>query len=226
MQGTLVQKEEVAKGTSFFKFSLDEDIDFKSGQIFHVLLKENVKHHLTIVNSPNEKRVVSMATRMRDSEFKNTLKAMQIGTTVEVYKIKGEFVLPEDTTRPIVFIALGIGITPYISMLRWIREEYLPFHITLIYSDSDRASMPFLTELRAYAKDNPEFKLILTVTHDPKWTGEKRHVDDNFIKTYLPDPASHLYYVSGPPAVVSAVAGSLAKIVPAQQIKSDSFTGY
>src|SRR5689334_7846591 len=99
MKGTLIQKEEVAKGTGFFKFSVDEDIDFKPGQIFHILLREGVKHHLTIVNSPNEKRVVSLATRMRDSEFKNTLHALELGAQVEIYKIKGEFVLPQDTSK-------------------------------------------------------------------------------------------------------------------------------
>jgi len=227
MKGTLVHKEDVAKGTSFFKFSLDEDIDFKSGQIFHILLKEGVKHHLTIVNSPNEKRMVSLATRMRDSEFKNTLKALPIGAVVEIYKIKGEFVLPEDTSKPLVFIALGIGITPYISMLRWIREEHVPFQITLIYSDSDRESMAFLEELTAYAKDNPSFTLILTVTKDPNWTGEKRHVDENFVKEYFPDSNANIYYISGPPAAVEAVAASLTHLdIPAEQIKSENFTGY
>lgn len=227
MKGILVQREPVAKGTSLYKFALDEDIDFKSGQVFHILLKEGVKHHLTIVNSPNEKRTVSLATRMRDSEFKNTLGALPIGAQVEIYKIKGEFVLPEDTSKPLVFIALGIGITPYVSMLRWIREEHLPFSITLMYSDSDRESMAFLSELEAYAKDTPDFKLILTVTKDPNWTGEKRHIDENFIREYVTDFGNSIFYVSGPPVAVEAVTTSLTNLnVPPEQIKSENFTGY
>lgn len=227
MKGTLIQKEDVARGTSFFKFTVDEDIDFKPGMVFHILLKEGVKHHLTIVNSPNEKRTVSLATRMRDSEFKNTLKDLPMGAQVEIYKIKGEFTLPEDTSKLLVFIALGIGITPYISMLRWIAEEKLSFQVTLIYSDSDRESMAFLSEMETYAKENPNFKLILTVTKDPNWTGEKRHIDEAFVKEYLPNPEKNVYYISGAPAAVEAVSSSLAKLdIPAEQIKSENFTGY
>ncbi len=227
MKGTLIQKEDVARGTSFFKFSVDEDIDFKPGQIFHILLKEGVKHHLTIVNSPSEKRTVSLATRMRDTEFKNMLKTLPVGAQVEIYKIKGEFILPEDTSKPLVFIALGIGITPYVSMTRYIKEQNLPYTMTLIYSDSDRESMAFLSEMEAYAKDNPNFKLILTVTKDPQWTGEKRHVDENFVKEYVATLMENIYYISGPPAAVEAVAASLARLgIPTEQIKTENFTGY
>ncbi len=227
MKGTLVQKEDIAKGTSFFKFTVDEDIDFVPGQIFHILLREGVKHHLTIVNSPSEKRVVSLATRMRDSEFKNTLKGLPIGAEVEIYKIKGEFILPVDTSMPLVFIALGIGITPYISMLRFIKEEKLPYRVTLVYSDSDKESMAFLSELEAYAKELPEFKLILTVTKDPVWSGEKRHVDAQFVKDYVNKPSEYRYYISGPPLAVTAVSESLATLnIPPEQLKVESFTGY
>ncbi|MDZ7379022.1 MAG: FAD-dependent oxidoreductase, partial [candidate division KSB1 bacterium] len=73
----------------------------------------------------------------------------------------------------------GIGITPFISMLRYINEESLNYKITLIYSNSDRASTPFLEELQNMAKKNPSFKLILTMTQDPEWEGEKRRVEAN-----------------------------------------------
>lgn len=227
MKGTLVHSEEIAKGTSLFTFSLDEDIAFKSGQVFHIALREGLKHHFTILNSPNEKRMISFATRMRDSEFKNTLKALPLGAEVEIYKIKGEFVLPEDTSKPLVLIALGIGITPYVSMLRFIHEEHLPYHVTLIYSDSDVASMAFLEELKAYAKDNSNLKLILTVTKDPGWTEEKRHVDEQFIKEYVSNFMEPVYYISGAPMAVEAVSGSLVRLgIPTEQVKSENFTGY
>jgi len=228
MPAKIKSKREVAKRTMFFEYDLlGEKVDFKSGQYFHVAIAQGLKHHFTIVNSPNEKGIMTHATRMRDSEFKNKLRDLPVGADVEVYKIKGEFVLPEDRLKPLVFIALGIGITPYISMLRFIREEKLNFKITLIYSDSDKESLAFLQELEKYKEDNPNFRLILTITGDESRTGEKRHVDENFIKDYFDNPADFLYYVSGPPKAVEAVAISLEKAgIDKSNIKAENFTGY
>jgi len=228
MPAKIKSKREVAKKTMLFEYDLlGEVIDFKPGQYFHVAIAQGVKHHFTIVNSPNEKGIMSHAIRMRDSEFKNILRDLPIGADVEVYKIKGEFVLPEDTSKSLVFIALGIGITPYISMLRYIKEERLKFKITLIYSDSDKQSLAFLEELEQYSKDNSNFRLILTLTGDKSWTGEKRHVNEGFIKDYFDNPADFLYYVSGPPKAVEAVAASIEKSgVDKSNIKTEIFTGY
>jgi len=224
----LKDKREVANGTMLFVYDLlGEKVNFTPGQYFHVAIKEGLKHHFTIVNSPNENGILSHVTRMRDSEFKNILRDLPIGAEVEVYKIKGEFILPDDTSIPIVLIALGIGITPYISILRFIKEENRRYKITLICSDSDKQSMAFLQELERYAKNNPNFRLILTITGDESWTGEKRHVDGDFIKDHFENPADFLYYISGPPKAVESVLTSLEKVgIDKSNIKTENFTGY
>jgi ferredoxin-NADP reductase len=104
---------------------------------------------------------------------------------VEVEKPKGDFALPEDTSRPLVFIARGIGITVFRSMLRYIREEQLPYQVTLTYSNRDRESAAFLDELRELEHEPPDFRLILTMTQDPSWEGETRKVEAEFIKDHL-----------------------------------------
>ena len=228
MKAILKDKKEVAKATFIFVYDLlGEKVDFIPGQYFHVKLSENIKHHFTILNSPNEKGIISHATRMRDTEFKNTLKELPIGTEVEIYKIKGEFVLPENTDIPFVFIALGIGITPFISMVRYIKEEKLNHRISLIYSDSDKESMAFFDELNEYSHKNPNFKLILTVTKDKSWKAENRHVDGEFLEKYFEKPKDNIYYVSGPPKSVESVSMSLEKSgILKDNIKSEIFTGY
>ena len=228
MNGTLVEKTLIAKGTGLFRFSVDEDVDFTPGQYFHIKFRDDLKHHFTIINSPNEKRIISLATRMRDSEFKTTLNALPIGGHAEIYKIKGEFVLPDEMNKPIVFIALGIGITPYMSMLTYLKESGMPpMGITLIYSDSDKASMAFISDLTKYETETKGFKMILTVTSDPAWEGEKARVDEEFIRKNIPETAAHLFYISGPPQAVESVSVSLARLeVPKELIKTENFTGY
>lgn len=237
MRATISNKEEVAKLTDYAEFELQgERPAFQPGQYFFVTLKpedelhkDDLTHLFSIVNSPNQPSVLALTTRMRlkESLFKRTLNQANVGDQVEIGEIGGKFVLPDNTDQPIVLIALGIGITPYISMLRWAFEEAKPFDLTLIYCDGETESMPFLDELQQMDKSHDNFKLVICVTHDENWPGEKRHVDGDLLADYLDDIKRPLYYVSGPPKAVEAVAGNLKKAgIAEENIKTDSFSGY
>src|ERR671919_1433424 len=180
MRALIKEKQEVARGTLLVTFDLlGEDVDFRPGQYFFVTLPsvgddddKGLRRHITVVTSPNERGVLGFATRMRDSAFKRTLGELPVGAEVEVEAPKGKFALPDDTARPLVFVAGGIGITVFRSMLRNIREERLGYRVTLIYSNRDRESTAFLEELRDLEGELPDFRLILTMTQDPGWDGE------------------------------------------------------
>lgn len=234
MVGKIIDKKEVAIDTLQVVFETSEDFTFKAGQYCFVTLKNpsypderGNKRHFSIVNSPNEKGIITITTRLRDSGFKKSLKELPIGTEVELGPIAGVFTLPEDTKRPLVFIAGGIGITPFMSMLKYISEENIPYNITLIYSNRDQSSTVFLQEVQEFSRKIPDFKLILTMTEDPKWSGEKRLVDAQFIKNYIPSVNEPLYMVVGPPPMVEAVEGALKEAgIEQSNIKIENFTGY
>jgi ferredoxin-NADP reductase len=109
-----------------------------------------------------------LCTRIRDSAFKRSLVELPVGAEVDVEQPKGKFVLPEDASRPLVFVAGGIGITAFRSMLRYIQDERLPHRVTLIYSNRDRESTAFLDELEQIEQTNPNIRLIVTMTNDPR----------------------------------------------------------
>lgn len=232
MKATIKEKIEVAKGTLLVKFVVPEDINFKPGQYFTVRLIDPPYHddrgamrHFSIVNSPNEKGILSFATRLRESAFKKSIAEFPIGTEVEVGSISGDFILPDDTSKPLVFIAGGIGITPFMSMLRFAKEENLDTKITLLYSSKDRESAAFLGELQKIA--NPNFKPVFTMTEDPKWEGEKGRVDTEFIKKYVEDLGSSVFYVAGPPAMTNAIVDALKELgIESSRIRYENFTGY
>jgi ferredoxin-NADP reductase len=237
MKAVIRKKEEVAKLTCYAEFDLQgQDVDFIPGQYFFVTLKpddeehkDELTHHFSIVNSPNQKSTLALTTRLRlgQSAYKRTLNEAQVGDEVEIGKIAGSFVLPESPDKPVVFIALGIGITPYISMLRYAFEENKDYSFTLIYSDNETQSMPFLDELKQMEKEHPNFKLVPVVTQDENWEGEKRHIDADFLKDYLDDIKNVLYYISGPPSAVTAVSDNLKGAnIPEENIKTDNFSGY
>ena len=236
MHALVKEKREVAKGTLMVTFDLlGEQVDFEPGQYFFVTLPDlgyqddkGLRRHITVVTSPNDKGVLGLATRLRDSAFKKTLTEVPEGAEVEVEPPKGKFLLPKDTSRPLVFIAGGIGITVFHSMLLYIREEGLPYRVTLIYSNRDRESAAFLDELEQLERELPDFRLILTMTDDPHWEGETRRVDATFCKEHVEgDLNQYTFMVAGPPAMAEGVQAELAEAgVDEGNITADRFSGY
>jgi ferredoxin-NADP reductase len=236
MRAQIKEKREVAKGTLLVTFDLlGGEVDFSPGQYFFVTLPDvgyqddkGLRRHITVVTSPNEKGVLGFATRMRDSAFKRSLGELPVGTEVEVESPKGNFVLPENASRPLVFVAGGIGITVFRSMLRYIREERLPYRVTLIYSNRDRESTAFLDELREIEQALPDLRLILTMTQDPGWEGETRKVDGEFVKDYLDDDLNrYRFLVAGPPAMAEGVQQALEEAgVQDENVIAERYSGY
>jgi ferredoxin-NADP reductase len=236
VRARIKKKQEVAKGTLLVTFDLlGENVHFRPGQYFFVTLPgvgeeddKGLRRHITVVTSPNEKGVLGFATRMRDSAFKRTLRALPVGSQVEVEPPKGKFGLPEDPSRPLVFVAGGIGITVFRSMLRYISEERLPYRVTLIYSNRDRESTAFLDELRELENTLPNFRLILTMTQDADWEGETRKVDGEFVKDYLDDDLNqYTFLVAGPPVMAQGVQGALQEAgVQDENLIAERYSGY
>jgi ferredoxin-NADP reductase len=212
------EKREVAKGTLLVTFDLQgEEVDFRPGQYFWVEL----------LDSPYERGVLGLCTRLRDSAFKKTLVELEPGDEVEVEPPKGDWALPEDTSPSYVFVAGGIGITPYHSMLRYIADTGAPYRVTLVYSNRDRESAPFLAELGEYERTLPNFRLVLTMTDEPGWEGETRHIDAEMLRDHLGDLGSHTFLVTGPPPMVESVTEKLtASGVPEGQVLPERFSGY
>src|SRR5438876_164306 len=108
MNAKIKEKHEVAKGTLMVVFDLlGEEVDFKPGQYFWVTLLDppydddkGPRRHITVVTSPNERGVLGLCTRLRDSAFKRSLAELRVGTEVEVEHPNGNFGVPEDQIRP------------------------------------------------------------------------------------------------------------------------------
>ena len=226
----------MAKGTLLVVFDLlGEEVEFTPGQYFFVTLldppyddERGARRHFSVVTSPNERGRLGFCTRLRDSAFKRSLVELPIGAEVEVEQPKGSFLLPEDTTQPYVFLAGGIGITVFRSMLRYIAEEDLPHRVTLIYSNRDRDSTPFLDELSELEQTRDTFQLVLTMTDDPSWSGETRRIGPELLRDRLADDLrSYAYLVAGPPAMVDAMAEMLTTAgAPEERVSADRFSGY
>jgi ferredoxin-NADP reductase len=236
VRARIAEKREVAKGTLLVLFDLlGEEVDFMPGQYFFVTLldppyddERGARRHFSVVTSPNERGTLGFCTRLRDSAFKRSLVELPIGAEVEVEAPKGNFLLPEDTTQAYVFLAGGIGITVFRSMLRYIAQEDLSHRVTLVYSNRDRDSTPFLDELSQLDQTRDAFQLLLTMTDDPSWDGETRRIGPELLRDRLADDlSSYAYLVAGPPQMVNAVVETLHNEgIPEERVSADRFSGY
>jgi ferredoxin-NADP reductase len=235
VKARIKEKRDVAKGTLMVVFDLlGEEVDHRPGQYFWVTLldppyddEKGPRRHITIVTSPTERGVLGLATRLRDTAFKRSLADLPVGTEVEVEEPKGSFVLPQETDKHYVFIAGGIGITVFRSMLRYIADEGLPHRVTLVYSNRDRESTAFYDELRELEAANPNLEIVFTMTKDSGWEGETRRIDADMLRDHLGDLDTYSYLVAGPPGMVEGVTGALQEAgIPEDQIRSQGFSGY
>jgi ferredoxin-NADP reductase len=236
VQARIKEKTEVAKGTLMVVFDLlGEEVDFQPGQYFWVTLVDpphdddkGPRRHITVVTSPNERGVLGLCTRLRDTAFKRSLAELPLGAEVDVEQPKGSFLLPEDTNRDYVFVAGGIGITVFRCMLRYVAEEGLPHRVTLVYSNRDRESTAFLDELGELERANPNLRVVLTMTDDPGWDGETRRIDADVLRDHLEgDLGAFTYLLAGPPGMVEAMVETLSEAgVPEEQVLPERFSGY
>ena len=228
---SLRSRETVAEGTVAFHFDKPEGFHFKPGQAIDLVLGE-LRHAYSIVSAPFEDELV-IATRMRDSEFKRALKAAAPGTRMGIDGPFGSLTLHKDASRPAILIAGGIGITPFMSMLRQAAADGFKRKIVLVYSVRRPADAAFLHELREMeSRDRGNFRLVLTVTQPEtagaEWRGETGHVGEKLIARIRGElPSNPVYYLAGPPAMVAGLKETLERAkVDEDDVRAEEFFGY
>ena len=155
---------------------------------------------------------------------------MQRGSEIVASQLAGDFTLPYDRTQKCVFIAGGIGITPFRSMIQYLLDKHLPMRIVLFYACKTADEIVY-RDIFDRAKAMMGLKTIYTltdVTQDPDyWKGRVGHIDSRMIKAEVPDYRDCIFYLSGPNAMVTAFEETLRKLnVPPAQIKKDFFPGF
>jgi ferredoxin-NADP reductase len=234
---TLLNRAEVAEGTMAFHFAKPPNFQFRPGQSVDITLLdppetdgEGNTRTFSIASAPFEGELV-IATRMRDSAFKRVLRQAALGTKLKVEGPSGSFVLHRKVEKPAVFLAGGIGITPFRSMILEAAHEKTPHQLYLFYSNRRPEDAAFLDELTEAAKQNPNFHLIATMTEveksSQKWKGQSGFIDEQMLTKHLPSLEGPIYYLAGPPAMVAAMRGILTKAgVDEDDIRTEEFSGY
>ena len=233
----LTRREAVAELTMAFYFAKPAGFRYRAGQSLVMTLLNPAEtdsmgdtRTFTIASAPHEPELM-IATRMRDTAFKRVLQAAGPGLTVEIDGPQGELVLHDDPARPAVFLAGGIGITPFLAMTRSAQSERLPHRIHLFYANRRPEDAAFLGELQAMAQANPNFRLIATMEQPGKsaqrWTGETGYIRREMLERHLAGVANAVYYFAGPPSMTMAMRKMLEAIgIGDQAMRYEEFYGY
>lgn len=233
----LKELKEIGKDTYDFIFTPDRKFTFRPGQYLEWTLghkntdNRGNRRYFTLASSPTEQTVRMGVKFYPDaSSFKSKLITLKPGDTIVASGRAGDFVLPKDSTKKLVFIAGGIGITPFRSMIRYLLDSKEKRDIVLFYSNRKIEDVAY-TEVFDEAKDKLGIPTVYTLTDrtaiPDSWFGEIGSIDSPMIMRNVPDFQGRTFFVSGPNRMVKAFEDTLTKMgVERSSIITDFFPGF
>jgi ferredoxin-NADP reductase len=235
-KSTLLGRTEIAEGTMAFQFEKPADFVFKAGQYIDLSLSDSslgpsysLTHTFSIASSPFDEELV-VTTRMRNTVFKQAISTVAIGSPATIEGPMGSFGLHNNTARPAVFLAGGIGIAPFLSMLTYATEEKLRHRIVLFYANRYLQDAAFIDALWRLERENPRFRFVPTLTRaatNNGWKGKTGHISSEMLLQYVGILRGPIYYIAGPPTMVAAARRTLSEAsVDEDDIRTEEFGDY
>ncbi|HUA13441.1 MAG TPA: FAD-dependent oxidoreductase [Candidatus Sulfotelmatobacter sp.] len=230
MRLTFSHSQAEASNIKTFFFEPEQEIDYTAGQYIELTIKHprpderGIKHWFTLSSSPTD-ALVSITTKFSEpsSTFKKALANLSRGDKVDFNGPFGDFVLPKLIQTPLVFVAGGIGITPFHSILSWLIANHEQRPIKLIYGVKNEDEIIFLDVFKR--ADQP----VSIVVENPSdsWGGEMGKLNADLILGIGQPTEDSLVYVSGPEPMVEALEKELIKKgIKKSQLVLDFFPNY
>lgn len=223
----LAQRLKIAPDTYDFIFKPNRKLTFEPGQYMEWTLPHpssdarGNRRYFTLASSPTEE-TVRLGVKFYDkgSSFKRALLDIDPQTQLAAAQLSGDFVLPKDSSRKLAFIAGGIGITPYRSMVKYLVDKHEQRDVVLLYSAKS-------TEEIVYRDVFDEAKASVGLRPVYWLTGERGFIDARALRSEIPDYTERLFYISGTHEMVKAMQAALRELgVHQRNIKVDFFPGY
>ncbi|MBP9716762.1 MAG: oxidoreductase [Candidatus Levybacteria bacterium] len=217
-----------------FVFKKSKSFNFLPGQYFEWTLGHHrpdfrgVRRYFTIASSPTEEnlKLGVRVENLKGSSFKKSLLSLTPGQKIYAGSLSGDFTLPENKNEKLVFIAGGIGITPFRSMAKYMVDKEEKRDIVLFFSNSEPESFIY----KDIFKNAQEFGLRLVPVlskNFENWNGYSGRLNSEIIKKEVPEFTKRTYYLSGPVSMVESYKKLLSKLgIKPHKIVTDYFPGF
>ncbi len=232
MNVTLDHIEPITQNIKTFWFNPERPIRYQAGQFIELFIPHDnpdsrgIKHWFTLSSSPSESPLIAITTKFADengSSFKRALSVLKPGDKLRISDPMGDFVLPKDKSRPLLFAAGGIGITPFRSIIKSLVDSGEQRDVVIVYSARHEDELAF-TELLEQSKLRVNY--IISQPADD-WNGLTGNLSPEQISTLVPDADKRIIYMSGPePMVESLVEAFKSQGVPEHRLVGDYFPNY
>ncbi len=232
----LKEKKKLSPQIYEFIFPLPHRLNFVPGQYMEWTLSHphsdarGNRRYFTLACSPTEKELhIGVKFEEQSSSFKKVLLVLDNNKEIVASQLTGDFVLPTDQDQKLVFLAGGIGITPFRSMIKFLLDTGQKRTIALFYANKNVSEIVY-QDIFDRAQELG-LKTIYTLTdkeHLPDgWTGKMGRVTPEMVKEEVPDFRERIFYLSGPHAMVISFEEMLKNLgIPGRQIRVDFFPGY
>lgn len=218
---SLVDKQQLTPTTYGFTFKPSRSIAHIAGQYMEFTLpavgldSRGNRRTFTIASPPSDELIrIGVKFYEPSSQFKTKLMSLQTGDKLTGGHVAGDFVLPDKASDPVILIAGGIGITPFIAMIQEILANKTDNPVDLYYFVRDKSEIAYKDILNSALKHG--IKVHLKIGPEARLTSEdiEKH-----------DAAKARFYISGPPGLVNAYQAQL-KSMHVKRVTTDYFTGY
>lgn len=222
--------------TGVFAFASTTIIKFLPGQYMEWTLSHHNsdsrgnRRYFSIASSPTEKELLlTVKFYNPSSSYKKKLVELKKNEVITATSLAGDFVLPKNLKKQLVFFAGGVGIAPFRSMVKYIIDKNLQANIVLFYANRTADEIVFQDVFEQAKNHGITTIYVLTDKQKipPNWNGEIGRIDAKILKKYVPDFATRTFYLSGPQSMVDSYADLLSQMkVAKNHIKQDFFPGY
>jgi glycine betaine catabolism B len=230
------ERTRIAPDTYEFVFPAPANFRFKPGQYMEWTLAHpdpdgrGNRRYFTLASAPTEHNIrLAVKFYQKSSTFKKSMLALNRNTVVVASQLAGDFVLPDNPWQKCIFIAGGIGVTPFRSMIKYLLDQHQSRPITLFYA-SKRIEDIVYRDVFDRAQLELGIRAIYTVTDStnlpPNWTGKVGRITPELIRTTVPDYRNCIFYVSGPRGMVDYFKDAINLLgTPGLQVRTDYFAG-
>jgi len=207
--------------------------DFLPGQFLQVEVETapgvSAKRSYTIASAPTRTGYVELTVKR---EAQGAVSAylhdrVAAGARLKVAGPYGAFTFSGADADSIVLIAGGVGVTPMMSVLRYLTDLVWPGEIFFIYSARSTDEMLFREELEYLERRHPNVNVLCmaeTRTPGTSWLGPEGRLTRALLQEAVPDLGRRRVHLCGPPAMMAAMKGLLQELgVPAEQLRSEAF---